>query len=94
MPYRLWKVRFLCTDQACKNPLSSGGFHRQVRDIDRFYNLVTETLICSKCCRSYLSWNRDIVEQLDMAHRSEFRVILTPRYACDIRVICLLWNEV
>ncbi|KAK5612975.1 hypothetical protein CRENBAI_003628 [Crenichthys baileyi] len=45
MPYRLWKVRFLCTDQACKHPLSSGGFHRQERDIDRFYNLVTETLL-------------------------------------------------
>ncbi|MEQ2257064.1 hypothetical protein ILYODFUR_030572 [Ilyodon furcidens] len=48
MPYRLWKVRLLCTDQACKHPLSSGGLHRRVRqvlDIDRFYNLVTETLI-------------------------------------------------
>ncbi|XP_035985547.1 uncharacterized protein LOC118559003 [Fundulus heteroclitus] len=93
MPYRLWKVRFLCTDPACKHTLSSGGLHRRVRqvlDIDRFYNLVTETLICSKCRRSYLSWNREILEQLDMAHRSEFRVILTRRYACDIRVIRLL----
>ncbi|MEQ2196251.1 hypothetical protein XENOCAPTIV_029247, partial [Xenoophorus captivus] len=64
-------------------PLSSGGLHRrvqQVLDIDRFYNLVTETLICSKCRRNYLSWNREILEQLDMAHRSEFRVILTRQY--------------
>ncbi|MEQ2180248.1 hypothetical protein GOODEAATRI_033924, partial [Goodea atripinnis] len=83
MPYRLWKVRLLCTVQACKYPLSSGGLHRRVRqvlDIDRFYNMVTETLICSKCCRSYLSWNREILEQLDMTHRSEFRVILTCQY--------------
>ncbi|MEQ2286049.1 hypothetical protein AMECASPLE_038223 [Ameca splendens] len=74
-------------------PLSSGGLHRrvqQVLDIDRFYNLVTETLICSKCRRNYLSWNREILEQLDMAHRSEFRVILNRQYACDIRVIRLL----
>jgi len=89
MPYRLWKVRLLCADKACKSPLASGGLHRRVRqvlDIDRFYNLVTETLICSKCRRSYLSWNREILEQLDMAHRSEFRVILTRRYVallCD-----------
>ncbi|MEQ2213640.1 hypothetical protein XENOCAPTIV_018328, partial [Xenoophorus captivus] len=63
-------------------PLSSEGLHRrvqQVLDIDRFYNLVTETLICSKCRRSYLTWNMEILEQLDMAHRSEFRVILTRR---------------
>ncbi|MED6256560.1 hypothetical protein ATANTOWER_028874, partial [Ataeniobius toweri] len=82
MPYRLWKVQLLCADQACKHPLSSGGLHRRVRqvlDIDRFYNLVTETLICSKCRQSYLSWNREILEQLDMAHRSEFRVILSRR---------------
>ncbi|MEQ2261730.1 hypothetical protein XENORESO_014872 [Xenotaenia resolanae] len=64
-------------------PLSSGGLHRRVRqvlDTDRFYNLVTETLICSKCRWSYLSWNREILEQLDTVHRSEFRVILTCRY--------------
>ncbi|MEQ2207442.1 hypothetical protein XENOCAPTIV_012514, partial [Xenoophorus captivus] len=83
MPYRLWKVQLLCTDQACKHPLSSGGLHRWVRqvlDIGHFYNLVTETLICSKCCRSNLSWNREILEQLDMANRSEFTVILTCQY--------------
>lgn len=84
MPYRLWKVRLLCTNKACtKHPLSSGGIHRRVRqvlDIDRYYNLVTETLICSKCRTSYLSYNKEILEQLDWAHRSEFRVILTRQY--------------
>lgn len=84
MPYRLWKVRLLCTNQACiGHPLASGGLHRrarQVLDIDRYYNLVTETLICTKCRTSYLSWSQTILQQLDLAHRSEFRVILTRRY--------------
>lgn len=49
-------------------------------DIDRYYNLVMETLICTKCRTSYLSWGQAILRQLDLAHRSEFRVILTRRY--------------
>ncbi|XP_076869509.1 uncharacterized protein LOC143519694 isoform X3 [Brachyhypopomus gauderio] len=93
MPYRLWKVRLYCTNPDCKHRLSGGGLHRRVRqvlDIDRYYNLVTETLICSRCRSSYVSWSQTILHQLDLAHRSEFRVILTRRYACDIRVIRLL----
>lgn len=84
MPYRLWKVRLLCANPACtKHSLASGGLHRRVRqvlDIDRYYNLVTETLICTKCRSSYLSYSHAILQQLDLAHRSEFRVILTRRY--------------
>ncbi|XP_029700904.1 uncharacterized protein [Takifugu rubripes] len=91
MPYRLWKVRLLCLKPACNgHPLASGGLHRRVRqvlDVDRYYNLVTETLICTKCRTSQLSWSQAILQQLDLEHRSEFRVILTRRYACDIRVI-------
>ncbi|TWW53258.1 hypothetical protein D4764_0220150 [Takifugu flavidus] len=91
MPYRLWKVRLLCLKPACNgHPLASGGLHKRVRqvlDVDRYYNLVTETLICTKCRTSQLSWSQAILQQLDLEHRSEFRVILTRRYACDIRVI-------
>ncbi|RVE72561.1 hypothetical protein OJAV_G00039730 [Oryzias javanicus] len=94
MPYRLWRVRVLCTNSACvQYPLSSGGIHKRVRqvlDVDRYYNLATETLICYKCRSSYLSWGPQILSQLDLPHRSEFRVILTRKYACDIRVIRLL----
>ena len=81
MPYRLWKVRLLCTNPACtKHPLAGGGLHRRARkvlDIDRFYILVTETLICSRCRTSYVSTGQNILQQLDLAHRSEFRVIVT-----------------
>lgn len=48
-------------------------------DIDSYYNLVTETLICTKCRSSYLSWGDAVLQQLDLAHRSEFRVILTQK---------------
>ncbi|XP_029682372.1 uncharacterized protein isoform X3 [Takifugu rubripes] len=52
--------------------------------------MVAETLICNKCKSSHVSWSQTVLTQLDLAHRSEFRVILTRKYACDIRVIRLL----
>ncbi|KAI4792192.1 hypothetical protein KUCAC02_033552 [Chaenocephalus aceratus] len=47
--------------------------------------MVTETLTCTTCTSTHVSWS-----QLNLAHRSEFRVILTQKFACDIRVIRLL----
>lgn len=83
MPYRLWRVSLKCTNSECVgHQLTSGGLHRRVRqvlDIDSYYNLVTETLICTKCRSSYLSWGDAVLQQLDLAHRSEFRVILTQK---------------
>lgn len=81
MPYRLWKLRLYCTNPTCVgHQLCGGGLHRRVRhvlDIDSYYNMITETLICPKCRSSYLSWGHTVLQQLDLAHRSEFRVILT-----------------
>ncbi|XP_057214898.1 uncharacterized protein LOC130569327 [Triplophysa rosa] len=51
------------------------------------YNMVTETLICTKCKASHVSWSQTVLQQLDLGHRSEFRVILTQKYACDLGVI-------
>ncbi|CAM4567614.1 unnamed protein product [Leuciscus chuanchicus] len=94
MPYKLWKVKVLCPNSACgQHLLTGGGLHkraRQVLDIDRMYNMVTETLICTKCKASHVSWSQTVLQQLDLGHRSEFRVILTRKYACDMRVIRLL----
>ncbi|XP_073667611.1 uncharacterized protein [Paramisgurnus dabryanus] len=94
MPYKLWKVKVLCPNPACgQHQLTGGGLHkraRQVHDIDRMYNMVTETLICKKCKASHVSWSQTVLQQLDLGHRSEFRVILTQKYACDLRVIRLL----
>ncbi|KAM9723716.1 uncharacterized protein ACNS7B_019020 [Menidia menidia] len=52
--------------------------------------MVTETLLCGKCKASHVSWSQVVLQQLDLAHRSEFRVILTQKYACDVRVIRFL----
>ncbi|KAI7804786.1 hypothetical protein IRJ41_020324, partial [Triplophysa rosa] len=62
----------------------------QVLDIDRMYNMVTEILICTKCKASHVSWSQTVLQQLDLGHCSEFRVILTQKYACDLRVIRFL----
>ncbi|XP_026120630.1 uncharacterized protein LOC113099961 [Carassius auratus] len=81
MPYKLWRVKVLCPNPACgQHQLTGGGLHkmaRQVLDIDRTYNMVTETLICTKCRASHVSWSQTVLQQLDLGHRSEFQVILT-----------------
>nr|XP_020512935.1 uncharacterized protein LOC110001773 [Labrus bergylta] len=93
MPYHLWKVRLTCP--VCGKQLVGYGAHkraRQVLDVDRYYLMVTETLRCNSigCKTNYLSSSKTILDQLDLAHRLEFRLILTQKYACDIRVIRFL----
>ena len=81
MPYKLWKVKIICPNPSCGQcQLTGAGLHkraRQVYDIDRMYNVVTETLMCKKCRASHVSWSQTVLQQLDLAHRSEFRLILT-----------------
>ncbi|KAL2102201.1 hypothetical protein ACEWY4_001369 [Coilia grayii] len=49
MPYKLWKVKVVCLNPSCGgNQLTGGGLHKRARrvlDVDRTYNMVTETLI-------------------------------------------------
>nr|XP_055051854.1 uncharacterized protein LOC129437619 isoform X2 [Misgurnus anguillicaudatus] len=91
MPYHLWKVRLSCP--VCGRQLTGYGAHkraRQVLDVDRFYLMITETLWCSGCKAAFISTSKAILDQLDLAHRLEFRLILTRKYACDMRVIRFL----
>ncbi|KAB5574970.1 hypothetical protein PHYPO_G00215240 [Pangasianodon hypophthalmus] len=91
MPYHLWKVRLFCP--VCGKQLTGYGIHKRARrvlDIDRYYLMVTETLRCTACRLNYISTSQTVLNQLDLPHRALFRVILTYKYACDIRVIRLL----
>ncbi|KAI9525224.1 hypothetical protein NQZ68_009904 [Dissostichus eleginoides] len=88
MPYHLWKVRVFCP--ACRKQLTGAGVHRRVLDIDRYYLMVTETLSCSVCVVNFLSTSQTVRDQLDLPHQKMFQLILTQKYACDIRVIRLL----
>ncbi|KAK0156124.1 hypothetical protein N1851_000589 [Merluccius polli] len=93
MPYHLWKVRLSCP--ACGTQLTSYGVHKRARhilDVDRYYLMITETLWCSSagCKTTYLSSSKTILDQLGLAHRLEFRLILTRKFACDMRVIRFL----
>ncbi|KAM4562525.1 uncharacterized protein PAE49_010963 [Odontesthes bonariensis] len=93
MPYHLWKVRLSCP--ACGTQLTSYGAHKRARhilDVDRYYLMITETLWCSSagCKTTYLSSSKTVLDQLDLAHRLEFRLILTRKFACDVRVIRFL----
>lgn len=83
MPYKLWKVKVVCPNPGCGgHQLTGAGLHKRARrvlDVDRIYNMVTETLNCGKCKASHVSWSQAVLQQLDLAHRSEFRVILTQK---------------
>jgi len=83
MPYKLWNVKVVCPNLGCgQHQLTGAGLHkraRQVLDVDRIYNMGTETLTCTKCRSSHVSWSQTVLSQLDLAHRSEFRVILTQK---------------
>ena len=52
---------------------------RRVLDVDRIYLMVTEALICTKCKCTHLSSSQAVLMQLDLAHRAQFRVILTEK---------------
>ncbi|XP_056330446.1 uncharacterized protein LOC130242380 [Danio aesculapii] len=94
MPYHLWKVRFSCS--TCGKNLTGYGVHKRARkvlDIDRYYLMLTETLRCTVCSLNYLSTSQTVRNQLDLPHQKVFRLILTRKYACDIRVIWLLWDR-
>ena len=94
MPRRMWQVKLHCPHPECEqHPLTSAGVYprvRQVLDIDSFYILAAEYLECLKCGRKLISWSPAIIKQLDVGHQMQFPVLMTHKYACDIRVVRLL----
>ena len=79
-----------CPHHECEqHPLTSAGVYpreRQVLDIDYLYILAAEYLECLKCGRKLISWSPAIIKQLDVGHQMQFPVLMTHKYACDIRV--------
>ena len=55
-----------------------------------YYHLAAEYLECRRCSRKVITWSQPLVEQLDLAHRSHFRVILTYMCAFDLELVRLL----
>ena len=93
MPRKLWKVKLLCPHEGCNAELTSAGIYPrvwQVLDLDSFYNLASEYLVCSKCKRKAIAWSLPVVNQLDVGHRRQFPLSVTYNYACDMRVVCFL----
>ncbi len=76
MPLKMWLFPLVCVRPACsKHRLTAAGLYRTVRkvlDIDGWYDLATEYLECKRC-------SEDILNQLDMGHRSQFPALLTYR---------------
>lgn len=63
-----------------------------VLHIDGYYNLASQYLKCSACCKRYISWSNTILDQLDAAHCSHFPALLTYKlviHLCTELVMCL-----
>ena len=94
LPKKLWRYRLICPNSTCTNhELTSAGLYpviRRVLDVDSVYHLVSEYLECSSCRKKVIAWSAPVLSQLDMAHRLQFPVILTYKYACDVRVIRMM----
>ena len=93
-PKKMWQVKLHCPQPDCnKHPLTSAGIYprvRQVLDVDGYYHLASEYLECSNCTKKLISWSPSIVDQLDIGHQLQFPVLVTYRYACDLKVVRLL----
>ncbi|XP_055075101.2 uncharacterized protein [Misgurnus anguillicaudatus] len=94
MPLKMWRFPLVCVRPDCdKHKLTAAGLYRTVRkvlDIDGWYDLATEYLECKRCKKKYPAWSENILEQLDMGHRSQFPALLTYRYSCDNRVLRMM----
>ena len=101
MPKRLWDIQLTCPHRDCKSREKVGqgqrlahcGIYRSTRRVVSLrghYNLAAEYLECCKCSRKVSSWSPALVDQVDLAHRTHFRVILTYKRAFDVEVVRLL----
>ena len=83
MLLRMWLMKFHCIMPTCKQAhLVGGGIHKRVcwvLDVDSFYYIVTERLVCSNFRKVYLRWGMVLLDQLDMGHRSQFPAVFTGR---------------
>nr|XP_043888296.1 uncharacterized protein LOC122773585 [Solea senegalensis] len=88
MPYRMWAYRLKCPADGRK--LMGAGLYKTVRrvlDMSGWYFMATEYLECPACHKKIVSWSRDILDQLDLAHRDQFPAVLTYKLSCDMAVI-------
>ncbi len=92
IPRKMWRIKITCV--VCKDrELTSKGLYnrvRQVVDVSSSYFMATEYLECGSCKKTFISWSKDVISQLDPGHRAQFPAVLTYRLACDIKVVTLL----
>lgn len=62
----------------------------QVFGIDEVYFLAAEWYQCQPCGRKVISWNPEVMAQLDVAKRDTFPCVLTYRLAADMSVVRML----
>ena len=94
MPKQMWSVDLKCP--RCTDPqrsLMSKGLYTRVRmvlDIKDFCYLAAEYYSCKGCNRTYIAWDRRLLQQLPVDVVSRFPVVLTYKYVCDVSVVSML----
>jgi hypothetical protein len=92
MPRRKWQIPLYCTN-CSKKSLTAKGLYNRLRtviDVDCFYFIGAEYLECKTCRKCYISWSKEVMDQLDLGHAMQFPATLTHRGACDSKVVTLL----
>ncbi|ELU11022.1 hypothetical protein CAPTEDRAFT_185707 [Capitella teleta] len=92
MPRRKWQIPLYCTN-CSKKSLTAKGLYNRLRtviDVDCFYFIGAEYLECRTCRKCYISWSKEVMDQLDLGHAMQFPATLTHRGACDSKVVTLL----
>jgi hypothetical protein len=82
-----------CKERGVKQEMASHGIYRTVRrviDVDRFYYLASEYVMCEKCKRSFASWSSEVLQQLPEGLRLQFPALLTYQYAVDMKVVLFM----
>jgi hypothetical protein len=82
MPYKFFNVLLYCVKPECQEiHLKTDAIHKRVwnvLDIDDYYYMATEALVCVHC--KNLPYSNVILKQLDPGHIYQFPAIVTYRY--------------
>ena len=93
MPRLMWGISFSCASKGCKERLRRKGLYQTVRrvlDMQDFYYLVTEYMVCKSCGAAYQAWESRMLDQLPYATRCKFPTVLMYKYAVDKSVLTML----
>lgn len=93
MPRKMWAFDFMCPTCKPKTSLTLKGLYKRVRsviDLKNKYYLAAEYLECRSCKGTFISYDSSLIDQLPVALKVRFPVVLTRKFSCDQSVVALI----